>query len=81
MYRRLIRETLDEGISDLTASRDLKAMVHAGLLEAVGQCRGRYYSPTAAVVKLRAKVREARPARSAIDPFEIARGEAEPQMI
>jgi hypothetical protein len=81
MYRKLVDETLGEEISDLTASRDLKAMVDAKLLEAVGQGRGRYYMPTAAVLDLRVKVRKTRPARSTIDPFDMARAELEPQLI
>ena len=81
MYRKLLDETLGEEVSDLTASRDLKAMVDAELLQAVGQGRGRYYLPTPAVLKLRVKVRETRPARSNVDPFDIARAEIEPQLI
>ncbi len=80
-YRRLVDETLGEEISDLTASRDLKAIVDAKLLEAVGQGRGRYYLPMAVVVDLRVKVRETRPARSTVDPFEMARAELEPQLL
>jgi hypothetical protein len=81
MYRKLVDETLGEEISDLTASRDLKAMVDAELLQAVGQGRGRYYVPAAAVVDLRVKVRETRPARSTIDPFDIARVDLEPRLL
>ena len=80
-YRRLVAETLGEEISDLTASRDLKAIVDANLLKAVGQGRGRYYLPMAIVVDLRVKVRETRPPRSMVDPFEMARSELEPQLL
>jgi Fic family protein len=81
MYRRLVNETLGEEISDLTASRDLKAMVDADLLESVSQGRGRYYVARPGVVDLRAKVRETRPARSRTDPFDIARAEREPRLL
>jgi len=81
MYRKLVDETLAEEISDLTASRDLKAMVDADLLQSVGQGRGRYYVPRPAVVDLRVKVRRTRSARSTIDPFDIARAELEPQLL
>lgn len=81
MYRKLVDETLGEEISDLTASRDLKAMVDAELLDAVGQGRGRYYIPSSTVADLRAKVRETRPARSTVDPFDVARNELEPQLL
>jgi Fic family protein len=75
MYRRLVGETLAEEISDLTASRDLKAMVDADLLASVGQGRGRYYVPLASVADLRVKVRAGRPARVDADPFDLARDE------
>jgi Fic family protein len=81
MYRKLVDETLGEEISDLTASRDLKAMVDAELLDAVGQGRGRYYVPSSTVADLRVKVRETRPARSTIDPFDVARTELEPRLL
>jgi Fic family protein len=81
MYRKLVDETLGEEISDLTASRDLKAMVDAELLDAVGQGRGRYYVPSSTVADLRTKVRETRPARSTVDPFDVARNELEPQLL
>ncbi|HEX5853305.1 MAG TPA: Fic family protein [Solirubrobacteraceae bacterium] len=80
MYRKLVGETLSEEISDLTASRDLKAMVDADLLESVGQGRGRYYVPMAAVVQLRVKVRQRRPARIAADPFDLARDQLQARL-
>jgi Fic family protein len=80
MYRRLVTETFGEEISELTASRDLKALVDAEVLESVGQGRGRYYLPTAAVIDLRIKVRESRPPRSTVDPFTQAQTELEPQL-
>ena len=72
-YRKLIQETLAEKISDLTASRDLKAMVDVGLLEPVGEGRGRHYVAHEPVIDLRRKIREDRPARDATDPFDLAR--------
>jgi Fic family protein len=72
MYRKLVDKTVGEEISDLTASRDLKAMVDAGFLVSVGQGRGRYYLPGQSVTDLLVAVRSKRPARTTVDPFEAA---------
>ena len=72
LYRKLVHETLDEQISDLTASRDLKAMVDAGLLEPVGERRGRHYVAREHVIEVRAIIRRDRPARDTTDPFDLA---------
>jgi Fic family protein len=77
-YRKLIQETLAEEISELTASRDLKAMVDVGLLDPVGEGRGRHYVAREPVVDLRRKIREDRPARDATDPFDVARRSLRP---
>jgi hypothetical protein len=74
MYRKLVTETLAEAISELTASRDLKAMVDAELLESVGQGRGRYSLPTAAVIDLRSRVRQS---RQALDGRPVRTGTGE----
>lgn len=72
-YRTSVEVVTGEEISDLTASRDLKAMVDAGLLSAVGERRGRYYVAGDEVVALRAEVRDARAPRVADDPFTLIR--------
>jgi Fic family protein len=71
-YRSLTEATSGEAISELTASRDLKAMVDAGLLEPVGERRGRYYLGAPDVRALHAEVRAARPPRDHYDPFVVA---------
>jgi Fic family protein len=71
-YRKLVQETLSEQISELTASRDLKAMVDAGLLDPVGERRGRYYVARETVIDLRRRIRQGRPARDTTDPFDFA---------
>jgi Fic family protein len=71
-YRKLVQETLDEDISELTASRDLKAIVDAGLLEPVGERRARYYVAHDPVIELRRRIRQSRPARDTTDPFDLA---------
>jgi Fic family protein len=60
------RPTAD--VSEQVASRDLKAMVDAGLLVAKGEARGRSYSRGTALSELWAKTRAAFP-YVAVDPF------------
>lgn len=71
-YRKLVQETLDEDISELTASRDLKAIVDAGLLAPVGERRARYYVAHEPVIELRLRIRRGRPGRDTTDPFDLA---------
>jgi len=71
-YRKLVQGTLSEQISELTASRDLKAMVDAGLLDPVGERRGRHYVARELVIDMRRRIRQDRPARDTTDPFDRA---------
>ena len=48
------------GVEDRTASRDLKELVDAGLLDSFGQTRGRYYVAGAPIRQLRQRIREGR---------------------
>jgi Fic family protein len=73
IYRSSAEAATGEEISDLTASRDLKAMVDAGLLEAVGERRARYYLAGEAPRRLREEIRSNRKPASADDPFTIVR--------
>ncbi|HEU4392731.1 MAG TPA: Fic family protein [Solirubrobacterales bacterium] len=72
-YRSSAEAVTGDEISDLTASRDLKALVDAGMLTAVGERRGRYYVASAEVTALRAQVRTERSPKVADDPFTIVR--------
>jgi len=72
-YRTSVEAVTGEEISDLTASRDLKAMVDADLLTAVGERRGRYYVAADEVVALRANVRATRVPKVTDDPFTVVR--------
>lgn len=72
-YRSSTASAMGEEISDLTASRDLKAMVETGLLHAVGERRARYYLAGDTLTALREEVRARRPPKSADDPFAIVR--------
>lgn len=72
-YRALTEATAGEEVSDLTASRDLKALVDARLLSPVGANRGRYYVAADELAELRAEIRATRPPRADEDPFAVAR--------
>jgi Fic family protein len=72
-YISSIEAALGEEISDLKASRDLKAMVESELVEAVGERRGRYYLAADPLHELRRAVRADRPAKAHDDPFEVVR--------
>jgi Fic family protein len=72
-YRSSAQAAVGEELSDLTASRDLKAMVEARLLEPIGERRARYYVAGDTLNTLREQVRADRPAKSAEDPFRIVR--------
>jgi Fic family protein len=72
-YRTSVEAVTGDEISDLTASRDLKAMVGEGMLTAVGERRGRYYLASDEVTALRARVRAARSPKVADDPFTVVR--------
>lgn len=72
-YQSAGEEMTGEGISDQSASRDLKAMVDLGLLEAVGERRARYYLAGDDARKLREAIRAKRPPQETDDPFRIAR--------
>lgn len=72
-YRSSVEAAEGEEISDLTASRDLKAMVDGGLITPVGERRGRYYVASDALRTLHEEVRSGRPPKSADDPFAIVR--------
>jgi Fic family protein len=72
-YQSAGEEMTGEEISDQSASRDLMAMVDAGLLKPVGERRARYYLAGTDATKLREGIRQKRPPREADDPFRIAR--------
>lgn len=72
-YRASAEAAVGEPISDLTATRDLKAMVDNRLIEAIGERRGRYYLAGGTLTSLREEIRAGRPPKLADDPFDIAR--------
>ncbi|HNK39141.1 MAG TPA: Fic family protein, partial [Microthrixaceae bacterium] len=68
-YRRLVAQSEGEDIAELTATRDLKRLVDADLLAAVGERRGRSYTPSKDLRMMWAQIRANRPKRSDEDPF------------
>jgi Fic family protein len=71
-YRNIVESATGDEITDLTASRDLKAMVDAKLLRPVGANRGRYYLAAEQLVTMREGIRVSRPPREDYDPFVVA---------
>lgn len=67
-----VRYRLAADVSELVASRDLKALVDAGLLEARGEKRGRVYTRSKDLAAVDDEVRGSRPSRVMEDPFELA---------
>ncbi|MDE0604432.1 MAG: Fic family protein [bacterium] len=69
IYVHLVEFTEGDPISDLSASRDLKAMVDAGVLEAKGAGRGRTYHGSEELRSLWLDIRADRPPRANDDPY------------
>jgi hypothetical protein len=61
--------TAEEEISELTATRELKAIVDAGLLRALGERRGRRYIAEPVLTDLQEQIRRKRPPREDYDPY------------
>jgi Fic family protein len=69
-YRKAVQFSFAEEISELTASRDLRAMVEAGLLDPVGEKRGRHYVAAPPVAGIAAAIRAGRAPADEYDPYE-----------
>jgi Fic family protein len=72
-YRSNVETTYGETIPDQTASRDLRALVNAGLFAPIGDTRGRFYVPSDDLSAAWQAVRAQRPPRGTDDPFELVR--------
>ena len=62
-----------EEVSEQTATRDLKTLVEAKLLEPHGDKRGRHYTAAGPLIELRDSARAARTPTHGVDPFEATR--------
>ena len=67
----LIETSHGEKVSSAVATRDLAAMTRAGLLDARGERRGRYYVGAARLREARYGIRRARPPYGADDPYRL----------
>jgi hypothetical protein len=72
-YLSAVESSTGEEISDLTATRDLRGMVRAGLLIPRGETRGRYYVGSPSILEMRDVIRARRPPLDAQDPFVVAK--------
>jgi Fic family protein len=75
LYVKSVMASAGEQITDATATRDLGAMAKAGLLEPVGEKRGRSYQPTDDLRAAWASIRRNRPKRSDDDPYALVQPE------
>ena len=73
LYVKITVSASGDKVSDAMATRDLAAMAIAGLLNPVGQKRGRYYEPTPALREVWAEIRTSRTTKPIADPYQNAR--------
>ncbi len=71
-YRSIVDITFGEPVSDLTASRDLRAIVAAGLFRPIGEKRGRFYVAEQPLRDLYHETRKSRIPKDLGDPFDRA---------
>ena len=67
--RSAYRALVDDDVSEVMATRDLRAMADAGLLVAHGERRGRFYTASPELRSIAREIRERRPRRDDADPF------------
>jgi Fic family protein len=70
-YQNNVEITFGEPVTNQTASRDLRALVTAGLFVPIGDTRGRFYVPSDELTAAWHEVRSRRPPKGADDPFEV----------
>ncbi len=70
LYRKVVRSTVGEDVSDSMATRDLLALARSGLLHAEGQKRGRYYIGSEALRSEWYAIRRSRTRRTVADPYD-----------
>lgn len=67
--RSVYRALVDDDVSEVMATRDLRAMADAGLLVAHGERRGRFYTASEGLRAAAREIRERRPSQDSTDPF------------
>jgi Fic family protein len=63
------RTLVDDEVSEVMATRDLRAMADAGLLIAHGERRGRFYTASEGLRTIAREIRDRRPSQDDTDPF------------
>ena len=71
-YLSMVRSASGEQISEAMATRDLAAMAAAGLLDPVGEKRGRHYLPSESLRAVEREIRAMQPNRPVIDPYGLS---------
>jgi Fic family protein len=71
-YRTTVRESHGVDIDSQTASRDLRALVNAGLLVTLGKTRGRLYHGSERLREVFREIRAMKPQRETVDLFRDA---------
>ncbi len=80
LYVKVIRSTSGEEITDATATRDLRSMTEAGLLEPHGEKRARQYTPTPSLRSAWETIRAQRPATAIEGPYPEDLAAAQPPL-
>jgi Fic family protein len=70
-YQASVEVTWGEPVADLTATRDLRAIVTAGLFDPIGDTRGRYYVATDPLRDAWLAIRSRRPPLENSDPYVL----------
>lgn len=79
-YKKIVELTAGETVASLTASRDLRALVDAKLLQPIGKTRGRYYVGEPTLQAQHGRIRSTREPKETSDPFELASRQLRPAL-
>jgi Fic family protein len=74
-YKAIVEVTDGESVSSQTTSRDLRSLVEAKLLRAIGQTRARYYVGEQVLIEQRGHIQSTRMPKETNDPFQLASGQ------
>jgi Fic family protein len=78
-YKKIVELTAGETVASLTASRDLRALVDAKLLQPIGKTRGRYYVGEPRLHAQHERIRSTREPKEMGDPFELVSRQLRPR--
>lgn len=80
-YKTIVEVTYGETVSSQTTSRDLRSLVDAKLLQAIGQTRARHYVGEPILIEQRRRIQSTRMPKETNDPFELASGQLRFELI